>query len=230
MGTQAKTLVERTAETLIAFIHDQALQPGDKLPTEAALCASLGVGRNTLREALKILASRNIVFIRQGAGAFVTEKPGVVEDPLGFALISDREKLTHDLMQVRAMLEPPIAALAAQCATQAEIAQLEAILAEMESAIREQKSFSALDMAYHRKIAECTHNTVMENLIPVIVNGVSVFAQEVGTPEYEQTLLSHRRIFELIQSHQPFEAEMAMRFHILYNQNRYEEMQKKMQR
>ena len=230
MSVQGKTLVERTAETLIAFIHDHALHSGDKLPTEAELCASLKVGRNTLREALKILASRNIVFIRQGAGAFVTEKPGVVEDPLGFALISDRDKLTHDLMQVRAMLEPPIAALAAQCATQGEIAQLKSILTEMESAIREQKSFSELDMAYHRKIAECTHNTVMENLIPVIVNGVCVFAQEVETPEYEQTLLSHRRIFEYIQGRQPFEAEMAMRFHILYNQNRYDVLQKKIKR
>ena len=230
MSVQGKTLVERTAETLIAFIHDHALHSGDKLPTEAELCASLKVGRNTLREALKILASRNIVFIRQGAGAFVTEKPGVVEDPLGFALISDRDKLTHDLMQVRAMLEPPIAALAAQCATQGEIVQLKSILTEMESAIREQKSFSELDMAYHRKIAECTHNTVMENLIPVIVNGVCVFAQEVETPEYEQTLLSHRRIFEYIQGRQPFEAEMAMRFHILYNQNRYDVLQKKTKR
>lgn len=230
MSAQGKTLVERSAETLIAFIHDHALQPGDKLPTEAELCASLKVGRNTLREALKILASRNIVFIRQGAGAFVTEKPGVVEDPLGFALISDRDKLTHDLMQVRAMLEPPIASLAAQRATVGEIAQLKSILVEMESAIREQKSFSELDMAYHRKIAECTHNTVMENLIPVIVNGICVFAQEVETPEYEQTLLSHRRIFEYIQDRKPFEAEMAMRFHILYNQNRFEMLRKKTRR
>lgn len=62
----------------------------------------------------------------------------------------------------------------------------------------------------------------MENLLPVIGKGVAVFAREVGQTEYDHTLLSHRKIFQYICEHKSFEAEMEMRFHLLYNTNRYE--------
>ena len=78
------TLTETTANKLIQLIKDRHLNPGDKLPTEVDLSQQLDVGRNTLREAQKILVSRNIITIRQGAGSFVSQNPGVVDDPLGF--------------------------------------------------------------------------------------------------------------------------------------------------
>lgn len=58
--------------------------------------------------------------------------------------------------------------------------------------------------------------------MPVIGKGVAVFTREVGQTEYDQTLLSHRKIFQYICEHKSFEAEMEMRFHLLYNTNRYE--------
>ncbi len=79
---EKQTLGEKTAQMLLEMIQRRALA-GDKLPTEAELVESLGVGRNTVREALRILMSRNIVTIRQGSGTFISEK-GVVDDPLGF--------------------------------------------------------------------------------------------------------------------------------------------------
>ena len=66
----------------------------------------------------------------------------------------------------------------------------------------------------------------MENLLPVIGKGVAVFAREVGQTEYDQTLLSHRKIFQYICERKSFEAEMEMRFHLLYNTNRYERVGK----
>jgi DNA-binding FadR family transcriptional regulator len=61
----------------------------------------------------------------------------------------------------------------------------------------------------------------MQNLIPVISRGVLVFSRTVGETEYRQTLLSHRKIFEHIRKRHPFEAEQEMRFHLLFNQDRY---------
>lgn len=70
---------------------------------------------------MKLLASRNIVTIRQGSGTYVASSPGMVEDPLGFLFIGDKEKLVHDLLEVRFLLEPSIAAMAATHATDEDI-------------------------------------------------------------------------------------------------------------
>lgn len=225
MGTQTKTLAEQVADGIMNLIQETPYKAGDKLPTEKELCESTGAGRNTVREALKILASRNVLEIRQGAGTFVSEKQGIPDDPLGFSMVNDHVKLTKDLLQVRIMLEPQIAALAAQCAKEHEIKELEEILEEMEAAMKKREDYSELDTKFHTKIAQCTHNIVMENLLPVIGKGVAVFAREVAQTEYDRTWISHRKIFCYIRDHKPFEAKMEMQYHLLYNTSRYEEEQ-----
>ena len=225
MGTQTKTLAEQVADGIMNLIQETPYKAGDKLPTEKELCERTGAGRNTVREALKILASRNVLEIRQGAGTFVSEKQGIPDDPLGFSMVNDHVKLTRDLLQVRIMLEPQIAALAAQCAKEHEIRELEEILEEMEAAMKKREDYSELDTKFHTKIAQCTHNIVMENLLPVIGKGVAVFAKEVAQTEYDRTWISHRKIFCYIRDHKPFEAEMEMQYHLLYNTSRYEEEQ-----
>ena len=228
MGTQTKTLAEQVADGIMNLIQETPYKAGDKLPTEKELCESSGAGRNTVREALKILASRNVLEIRQGAGTFVSEKQGIPDDPLGFSMVNDHVKLTKDLLQVRIMLEPQIAALAAQCAKEHEIKELEEILEEMEAAMKKREDYSELDTKFHTKIAQCTHNIVMENLLPVIGKGVAVFAKEVAQTEYDRTWISHRKIFCYIRDHKPFEAEMEMQYHLLYNTSRYEEEQSRL--
>ncbi|RHN99480.1 L-lactate utilization operon repressor [uncultured Clostridium sp.] len=228
MGTQTKTLAEQVADGIMNLIQETPYKAGDKLPTEKELCESTGAGRNTVREALKILASRNVLEIRQGAGTFVSEKQGIPDDPLGFSMVNDHVKLTKDLLQVRIMLEPQIAALAAQCAKEHEIRELEEILEEMEAAMKKREDYSELDTKFHTKIAQCTHNIVMENLLPVIGKGVAVFAKEVAQTEYDRTWISHRKIFCYIRDHKPFEAEMEMQYHLLYNTSRYEEEQSRL--
>ena len=228
MGTQTKTLAEQVADGIMNLIQETPYKAGDKLPTEKELCESTGAGRNTVREALKILASRNVLEIRQGAGTFVSEKQGIPDDPLGFSMVNDHVKLTKDLLQVRIMLEPQIAALAAQCAKEHEIKELEEILEEMEAAMKKREDYSELDTKFHTKIAQCTHNIVMENLLPVTGKGVAVFAKEVAQTEYDRTWISHRKIFCYIRDHKPFEAEMEMQYHLLYNTSRYEEEQSRL--
>ena len=148
MGTQTKTLAEQVADGIMNLIQETPYKAGDKLPTEKELCESTGAGRNTVREALKILASRNVLEIRQGAGTFVSEKQGIPDDPLGFSMVNDHVKLTKDLLQVRIMLEPQIAALAAQCAKEHEIKELEEILEEMEAAMKKAKSLGKIIAAH----------------------------------------------------------------------------------
>lgn len=218
---EKQTLGEIASQKLLEMIQKDGYTAGDKLPTEAELVELLGVGRNTVREALRILMSRNIVTIRQGSGTFISDKNGVSDDPLGFAMIEDRRKLTEDLIQVRVMLEPPIAALAAQNAEEEDIRELESILLGLEEQMIHREDYSDKDSQFHAQIANCSHNLVMTNLVPVITDGVRVFAGAVQETEYEQTLTSHRRIFEAIRDRKPVEAQQAMYFHLMYNDNRY---------
>lgn len=216
-----RTLAERAAKDLISLIREKHYVPGDRLPTEAELSERLGVGRNTVREAIRILGSRNIITVRQGSGTFLSEKQGVADDPFGFSLVENSRKLTRDLIQVRLILEPPIAALAAQNATEEEVESLREILLEIEGLIEKREDYAQKDVAFHEQIANCSHNSVMSNLVPVIGNGVAVFAREVQRTEYKQTLISHRAIYEAIRDGRAVDAQQAMYFHLLYNENRY---------
>ena len=220
---EKQTLGEKTAEKLLQMIREHGYTAGDKLPTEMELCELLGAGRNTVREALRILVSRNIVTIRQGAGTFISEKNGVPDDPLGFSMMEDRRKLTQDLLQIRVMLEPPIAALAAQNASEEDLRKLEEILLEVEELIVRREDYSQKDSQFHAQIAACTHNTVMSNLVPVITEGVRIFASTVRETEYVQTLASHRAIFQAIKEKRGTDAQEAMTYHLMYNRNRYME-------
>ena len=216
-----RTLAELAAGQMIDLIRLKKYAPGDRLPTEAELSELLGVGRNTVREAVRILVSRTIVTVRQGSGTFISEKLGVADDPFGFSLVENRQKLTRDLIQIRAILEPPIAALAAQNATDEEVEVLRKILLEIEELIEKREDYAQKDVEFHEQIAHCSHNSVMSNLVPVIGNGVAVFAREVQSTEYKQTLISHRAIYEAIRRGRAVEAQQAMYFHLLYNENRY---------
>lgn len=217
-----QTLAEKAAEELIEMIREMGCQPGEKLPTEPELMQRLGVGRNTVREALRLLLSRNIVTIRQGAGTFVSEKNGVSDDPLGFEMIEDRRKLTQDLLEVRVMMEPQIAALAAQNAEEEDIKRLEDTLLRLEERMSQRKSYAELDSAFHAAVAQCSHNQVIATLIPVISDGVQVFAENVEQTEYAQTKRAHRKIFEAIAEHRAVDAQREMYYHLMFNLNRYQ--------
>lgn len=90
---EEKNLPSKISEDIIALILEEKLQPGDRLPNESILCDRLNAGRSSIREAMKLLASRNIVTIRQGSGTYVASTPGMVEDPLGFTFIVDKKSL-----------------------------------------------------------------------------------------------------------------------------------------
>lgn len=217
------TLAEKAAQELLTYIQEQQLREGERLPNEFELSKRLGVGRNTVREAVRLLASRNILRIKQGSGTFVSDQPGMAEDPLGFIFMEDQRKLVLDLMQVRLIVEPSIAALAAQNATEDDLEQLSILCDEIERLIEAGKDFSEKDRAFHGKLAEATQNLVMRNLIPVIHQGVRVFSTMVSAQEYQQTIETHRKILEAIKRRQAVDAEQAMRYHLLYNIRRFEQ-------
>ena len=85
------------------------------------LVERLGAGRSTVREAMKLLQSRNIVRIKQGSGTYVASNPGVADDPLGFTFIDDKQRLARDLLEMSYMIAQQKARLAAEHATNGQV-------------------------------------------------------------------------------------------------------------
>ena len=125
MKEKTVSLVEQTANRIVEYFEKNDLKVGDKLPNEYTLAQDLEVGRSTLREAVKMLVSKNILEVRQGSGTYITSLTETVIDPLGFGEIDNHMKLTQDLFEVRFLIEPQMASLAAQHITDKEVAVLE---------------------------------------------------------------------------------------------------------
>ena len=208
-----KSLPELVAGQITSLIADNEYKKGEKLPNEFQLAQSLNVGRGTIREAIKILVSKNIVEIRRGLGTFVAEKPGLVSDPLGLEFMKNKK----DLLEVRIMIEPEISALAAKRATEEDIEKILAACRAVEVKICSGESFEEEDIAFHRLIAKSSKNQVVLNVLPVIHSAIKELVEATNAKLTEQTVLTHRMVAEAIAQRDPQKAKEAMLEHMLYN-------------
>ena len=209
------TLTERIAEEIISYILDNQLTEGDRLPNEPTLAAQLQVGRSSLREAMKVLESRNIVTIRQGSGMYVADEPGLATDPLGLAFIRNKIKLREDMMAVRFMLEPPIAALAARNATKGDVRKIYAAAGEVAERIGRGDEYREQDVAFHTAIAMSSKNVVVPRLMPIIHGTIDMFIRVTRRASDQDTVVAHRQIAEAIENRDSLGAQEAMYEHLL---------------
>ena len=215
-----KSLPEKTADVISDMLYRENYRVGAKLPNEIELAKSLEVSRTTVRQAIKILTERNVLEVRRGSGTFVSSKLGMSDDPLGLSMICDKDKLVMDLLEVRLLIEPKMAALAAENATAGEISQLKDICRRMEEACRKGEDYYETDMEFHTFIAGCSRNLVIHSLYPAICH--TIILQENVTHDRlkERTLAAHRRICEAIAAHKGTAAADAMTAHLIQNQER----------
>ena len=217
MNSVEKSLPQKIAEDIIAFILEENLKPGDKLPNETVLCQRLNVGRSSLREAMRALASRNIVTIRQGSGTYIAFSTGVADDPLGLSFINNKKKLIHDLMEIRFLLEPSIAALAAMHADDTEIKKICKLCDDVEELLKAHKDHSDKDIELHTAIALSSKNIVVPRLVPVIFRSIPLLIESTGNTLCNETIESHREIADAIAAHDAVRAHDAMYLHLVYN-------------
>lgn len=212
-----KPLVEQTADKLLKLIIERHFEVGDKLPNEYDLAQDLEVGRSTIREAVRSLAARNILEVRQGSGTYISSKRGVSEDPLGFSFIKDTRQLTSDLFELRYLLEPHIAQKVAQKASESDIKELTAIVEKIEHAMQDNnQEHSQLDVEFHAMLAKISGNLAMDNLIPVINQSIYLINENYTSPQMKESAIrSHRSILEAIVNHDGIAAYEAMQLHIL---------------
>lgn len=217
MQKKPASMAEKLSEEIIDYIVQSGLKPGDRLPSEYEISEIFHAGRSTVREAVRALSSRNIVEVRHGAGTFLSPKRGVADDPLGFTFVQNKLRLAHDLLEIRFLIEPQIAALAAVHATEQDIRSLDRLCAETESLIRRKKDHTQKDTELHTCIAQSSKNVVVPNLIPIINSAIEVFIDVTNSSLMEETIASHREIVDAVRSHDPLRARDAMYLHLVYN-------------
>ncbi len=219
--TKHRTLAEQTAEDIKQIIQKNGYEPGQKLPTEKEMTDLLGVGRNTLREALRILQSHNIVTIRQGSGSYISDKYGVPDDPFGFELFPDHEKLSRDILEILVMMEPEVAAMAAEHRTEEDVEQMEDLLKIMAQKVDQQEPCLDEECRFYELIADASHNIVMVRMAPLMTRGIRYFAATLSPKDFLYGVRNYHNVLNGIKHRKASEAKTAMSYHLLFLDNQY---------
>ena len=192
-------LSDEIADIILRRIMDGEYSPGTKIPNEFELAEELNVGRGTVREAVKTLVSRNILVIKRGNGTYVAEHPGQVDDPLGFAFSPDKFRLANELCEVRLILEPEIAALAAERATVQDIKKIQKYCDEAAEAIRTGLNHTDADIKFHRAIA-CQSQSGDGQCSACCSKRCKPFIEIADQTQLDMTIVTHQNILEAIKT------------------------------
>ena len=197
------------------IVVEHKYMPGDKLPNENELAVQFGVSRITSRGAIGLLVSQGILKVLRGRGTYVSDKLS----PYVNAEFGDLERIRmrlHELFEARLILEPPIAALACERATDED---LEAILAYGEEACEAiEKGYYSTDieLKFHSAIASATHNSFLSALFPIISRSIDeTLAATAPYPRLTAiSMTDHKQIMVFLRKRDAAGARSAMELHI----------------
>jgi len=212
-------LADGVLAALSGAILDGRLKPGEALPSEAALATRFGVSKQVVREAVRQLAALGAVQIGQGRATRVVELTDA--QPLArfwrFAVGNTREGLA-EAVELRRMLEPQVARLAAHHATAEGVAALRAILARMEAALGDVPAWIPADLDFHEQLGRMSGNRLVrlqvQGLRPVIEEVLRHFnAADRDDADWLRTLDRHRRVADAVAAGDEERAFAAMLDH-----------------
>jgi GntR family transcriptional repressor for pyruvate dehydrogenase complex len=210
-------LYEQIIEQIEGSILAGELKPGDQLPAERELAQRFGVSRTAVREAVKALREKGLVEAFSGRGTFITNGTSqAIRQSLDLMMkISQPDGGVH-LAEMRLILEPGIAALAATRVEEQHVTAMREAIAVMDGARQNPDAFIEADLDFHLALAEAAANPLILSLLDSIVGllreqRMRIFNVE-GGPERGQ--FHHKRILAAIESRDPEKAREAMQAHL----------------
>jgi GntR family transcriptional repressor for pyruvate dehydrogenase complex len=213
-GSEKDDITNRLIERLKDLIARRVLLPGSKLPPERELAPAFGVSRSSLRHALKALEIMGVLTQRVGDGTYLTaNSDDILSQPFELLMLIDDISL-DDLLETRMIVEPELAARAAQRATIDELQAMKETLEIPRGRATEAEMIQA-DLAFHQAIFRAARNPICTRLFSLIhramATSIGLTARMV---DWEHTLAFHRPIFLAIEKRQPLDARVAMIAHL----------------
>jgi GntR family transcriptional repressor for pyruvate dehydrogenase complex len=211
-----RRLHEDIVQQFHSLIRRGVLQHGARLPSERSLAGQFKVSRSSVREAIRSLELQGLVVSRRGAGTFInTENLESVVALIATTLSSGDETLP-EIFEVRHLLEPQIAAVAAQRASPEEIEQMEEILKGQQQQISRGQTGVDADTAFHFALASATHNSALVKVVSAVEDILRLSRdyslQQPGRPQ--RSLASHRQILDMVEARDAEGAKQAMDHHL----------------
>jgi GntR family transcriptional repressor for pyruvate dehydrogenase complex len=214
---QSERLYEQIVQQIEQSIVTGELKIGDQLPSERELAEQFGVSRTAVREAIKALREKGLVEILVGRGTFVANGTSdLVRDSLNLLVKFDSAKGFLHLVEVREIMEPEIAALAATHITEEYLSAMQDAMDKMEASMGNIEEFVEADLDFHLALAEATQNPVIPALLDPIIDLMReqriLITLIKGVAQHGQ--YNHKIIIEAIKRKDPAAAREAMRNHL----------------
>jgi GntR family transcriptional regulator, transcriptional repressor for pyruvate dehydrogenase complex len=214
-----RKVYEQIAEQLLAQIGSRRLKPGDALPSERELTQSFGVGRSSIREALRMLESRGVITTANGGAFVVADAANPLESSLRLLFALDDQAGMHDLFELRRILECEAAALAAERHSEAHLAEMDAAIEAMAASLEasgHDQSFIEADLRFHLALANATGNRLvlhsMHAVRDVLRRALLTVYHIPHSPE--SAVGEHRAIRAAVATGDPERARREMRHHL----------------
>lgn len=209
-------LYEKVAQQIQGLIRDGLLKPGDRLPPERELAETFQVSRGSLRDAIRALEVMGLVEPRQGEGTVVRDLSAeALVTPLSSILLQKRE-LIGELLDLRMMIEPPLAARAAARATLNEMLEMEGVLRRQKEKVDRGELAVEEDSEFHYSIAKAARNSVVLKVVDVFMDLLRESRERnlQVAGRLQKSFAGHRRILNAIRKRNESAAEFEMRRHI----------------
>jgi GntR family transcriptional repressor for pyruvate dehydrogenase complex len=209
-------LPNKIVELLIKLIKEKQFMPGDKLPGERDLANTLGVGRSSLREALRTLDHMNVLEICPGLGTFVSSlEIEYLIEPIEFAFALDDTSILQ-IFETRKTLELKTVELAAEHITPEEIIKLEKMFTEMVDDSQTFEYRESVDREFHKLIASASRNPLLYRFVCVVLEAmVEKRKESYKLPNAAQIAnTEHECILKHLKAHQAETARQAMLDHL----------------
>ncbi|WAJ29386.1 FadR/GntR family transcriptional regulator [Antarcticirhabdus aurantiaca] len=218
--SQAGHLSDRIYETLRERIAGGVYGADERLPGEYDLAAQFDVSRPIVREALERLRGEGLIYSRRGAGSFARpSRPAAPVQQLGFAPVETIADIQR-CYEFRLTIEPEAAAYAARRRNDEAMARIEAALAMLDDATRQQRHREDADFAFHLAVAKAANNHYHLSALQALREHIAVGMKLHGltlmgpTPGLQRVFAEHTGIFEAIRDKDPEAASARMRSHL----------------
>ncbi|MGA3194878.1 MAG: FadR/GntR family transcriptional regulator [Terriglobales bacterium] len=213
-----ETVMETVSRRIEGLIRNRELRVGSRLPSEPKLAAMLGVSRSSLREALKGLMFLGLIKARPGYGTYIQSSLGrAVGKQFQWMLLLQEVKYL-ELYELRKILEPDVAALAARRATKEDIARMEAAIRGMKTSFDRPEQYMAFEMSLHEELAQASKNVAVEAMLRMMYGALAEGRRRTLylIENFANNFRRHERIVRLVAKRDAAGARKAVREDLEY--------------